>query len=151
MNNKNKAVDVLNSLIIINNDRIAGYETAINETKDEDLKSLFSQNIQTSLSCKSELLAEVNKLGGKPDEGTRADGKIYRAWMDFKSMVTGKDRNAILSSCEKGEDVAVNTYEKALKDDDLPSTLTSLVMAQYNKIKMNHDKVRNLRDAAVNA
>jgi len=146
-----QSVEVLNSLIIINNDRVAGYETAIEETKDADLKTLFRQFIQTSQACKSELVAEVNKVGGKPDEGTRADGKIYRAWMDFKSMVTGKDRKAILSSCEKGEDVAVNTYEKALKDEHLPPSLTSLVTAQYNKIKKDHDTVRNLRDTAVNA
>jgi uncharacterized protein (TIGR02284 family) len=150
MKNDN-AADVLNSLIIINNDRIAGYQTAIEETEDADLKTLFSQFIQTSQACRSELVAEVNRIGGKPNEGTRLDGKIYRSWMEFKSMVTGKDRKAILSSCEKGEDVALNAYEKALKDKDLPSSLTSVVTAQYNKIKMNHNEVRNMRDTAVNA
>jgi uncharacterized protein (TIGR02284 family) len=150
MNNDN-AVDVLNSLIVINNDRIAGYETAIEETEDADLKARFSQYIQTSQACKSELVAEVGKIGGKPEDGTRIDGKIYRSWMDFKSMVTGNDRKAILNSCEKGEDVALNTYQKALKDKDLPPTLNALVTNQYNKIKMNHNEVRDLRDAAVNA
>ena len=144
-----KSVDVLNSLITINNDRIAGYETAIDEVKDADLKSLFAQFIQNSRAFKSELMGEVDSLGGKPDEGTRADGKIYRAWMDFKAMLTGKDRKAILSSCEYGEDVAVNTYEKALKDKDLHDNQVSLVTSQYNKLKADHDKVRNLRDATV--
>jgi uncharacterized protein (TIGR02284 family) len=150
MNNDN-AVDILNSLIVINNDRIAGYETAIEETEDADLKARFREYIQTSQACKSELVAEVGKIGGKPDDGTRIDGKIYRSWMDFKSMVTGNDRKAILNSCEKGEDVALNTYQKALKDKDLPATLNALVTNQYNKIKMNHNEVRDLRDAAVNA
>ena len=151
MKNDN-AVDVLNSLIVINNDRIAGYETAIEETKDADLKALFSQYIQTSQACKAEtLVAEVNKLGGEPEEGTRIDGKIYRTWMDFKSMVTGKDRKAILSSCEKGEDVALSTYGKALKDKDLPSSLSSLITAQSKTIEKNHNEVRKMRDAAVEA
>jgi hypothetical protein len=97
------------------------------------------------------LVAEVDKIGGKPDEGTRIDGKIYRTWMDFKSMVTGKDRKAILGSCEKGEDVALNAYEKALKDKDLPSSLSSLITDQYNKIKTNHNEVRKMRDTAVTA
>jgi uncharacterized protein (TIGR02284 family) len=148
---KDKSVDVLNSLITINNDRIAGYETAIEEAEDQDLKSLFTRYIQDSRECLYELIAMVQKLGGKPDEGTRADGKIYRAWMDFKAMVTGKDRKTILSSCEKGEDVAVDAYEKALKDKDLSTNLTPIVTAQYNKIKMDHDEVRNLRDSAVKA
>ena len=145
---KDKSVDVLNSLITINNDRIAGYETALDEAKDEDLKVLFSEYKQNSEECKSELVAEVQKLGGEPEEGTRADGKIYRAWMDFKSMVTGKDRKAILSSCEYGEDVAVNSYEKALKSKELSAAFIPLVTAQYNRIKMDHDRVRHLRDAA---
>src|SRR5687768_803797 len=147
----NKSISVLNALITINNDRIQGYETAIGETEDQDLKTLFAQFIQTSKLCRNELSTEVTKLGGTPEDGTRVDGKIYRAWMDFKALVTGKDRKAILSSCEYGEDVAVNAYERALKDPDLASEYHSMVNNQYSKIKANHDTVRNLRDALVSA
>lgn len=146
-----KTVGVLNSLITINNDRIQGYETAIDETEDQDLKTLFAQFIQTSKMCKNELVSAVTKLGGTPDDGTRIDGKIYRAWMDFKALITGKDRKAILNSCEYGEDVAVNTYEKAMKDEDLASEYANIVSAQYAKIKADHDVVRNMRDALVDA
>ena len=149
--NNDKSISVLNSLITINNDRIQGYETAIDETEDQDLKTMFNQFIQTSRNCKNELISAVTKLGGKPDDGTRVDGKIYRAWMDFKAMVTGKDRKAILNSCEYGDDVAVNTYEKALKDPDLTTEYHSIVNLQYNKIKADHDKVRSMRDALVDA
>ncbi len=147
----NKSIDVLNSLIVINNDRIAGYETAMEETNDQDLKSQFAQFISTSQRCKDELIAAVTKQGGKPDDGTREDGKIYRAWMDFKAMVTGKDRKAILNSCEYGEDVAVRTYERAMKDTNLTSDHNSIVTAQYAKIKADHDKVKSMRDATVEA
>ena len=42
MTNNSETVEVLNDLIQINNDRVAGYEKAIKETKneDEDLKVL---------------------------------------------------------------------------------------------------------------
>ncbi|MDQ3016488.1 MAG: PA2169 family four-helix-bundle protein [Bacteroidota bacterium] len=146
-----KSIDVLNSLITINNDRIEGYKTAIEETEDQDLITMFNHCMETSQECKSELVAEVNGLGGEPEDGTRIDGKIYRAWMDFKSLLTGKDRKAILNSCEYGEDVAVHTYERAMKDADLSSAHNSIVSAQYAKIKADHDKVRNMRDAAVEA
>ena len=63
-------------------------------------------------------------------------------------MLTGKDRKAILSSCEYGEDVAVNTYEKALKDEDLSPAYSGIVSTQYAKIKADHDEVRSMRDAA---
>ncbi len=148
MNNDN-CIDALNSLVTINNDRIQGYETAIDETEDQDLKTSFAKFIHTSQECKSDLVNAVTKLGGTPDDGTRLDGKIYRAWMDFKAMVTGKDRKAILNSCEYGEDVAVNAYERAMKDEDLSVEHSTLVAAQYAKIKADHDTVRSMRDAEI--
>ncbi|MEP6796395.1 MAG: PA2169 family four-helix-bundle protein [Saprospiraceae bacterium] len=150
MKNDN-SIDVLNSLIVINNDRISGYKTAIEETKDQDLKTAFAQFIQTSKECKSALAKAITGLGGTPDDGTRVDGKIYRVWMDFKAMVTGKDSKAILNSCEYGEDVAVHTYEKALNDSDLSTEHKSMISDQHDQIKQDHDQVKSMRDAEVDA
>ena len=52
-------IKVLNSLVIINNDRIEGYKTASNETREIDLKTLFFDFIKTSEHCRKELIAEV--------------------------------------------------------------------------------------------
>ena len=112
-----KAIEVINSLITINNDRIEGYETASKETDEPDLKSLFAQFISTSQNCKQELVQEVNRLGGEEAEGTKASGKFFRVWMDVKSALTGKDHKAILNSCEYGEDQALDTYDEALEND----------------------------------
>ncbi|MFV5690363.1 DUF2383 domain-containing protein [Flavobacterium sp. ZT3R25] len=60
-----KSIDVLNTLIEINNDRIEGYKTALEETEESDLKALFSQLMKTSQNCKMELVSEVQKLGGR--------------------------------------------------------------------------------------
>ncbi|WP_293892745.1 PA2169 family four-helix-bundle protein [Flavobacterium sp.] len=148
-----KTTDVLNELITINNDRIEGYQTASDETEEQDLKALFSQFISTSLKCKSELVSEVSQLGGEIAEGTKTSGKFFRAWMDVKAALTGKNRKAILDSCEYGEDVAVDTYEKALKDDleELTSQQQSMLRAQYSAIKADHDKVKSMRDALLNS
>jgi hypothetical protein len=45
---KEKTIEVLNTLITINNDRIEGYETAAKETEKQDLKVLFAQFSSTS-------------------------------------------------------------------------------------------------------
>lgn len=146
--NTEKAIDVLNTLVQINNDRILGYETASQEAEETDLKLLFSHFTETSLKCKSELVAEVKRLGGKPTEGTTTSGKFFRVWMDIKASVTGKNRKSILDSCEFGEDAAVNTYEEALKNnnEDLTSEQQLMVKEQHQLIKADHDKVRELRD-----
>ena len=148
-----KTIDVLNKLITINNDRIEGYQTASDETEEHDLKTLFSGFIRNSQKCKTELEGEVNRLAGEVAEGTKTSGKFFRVWMDVKAALTGKDRKAILDSCEYGEDVAKGTYEKALKDDlaELSSEQQTMLRAQHSVINADHDKVKSMRDALVTA
>ena len=108
MTTNDKLVGVLNDLIQINNDRINGYEKAIEEIKDKDvdLQGIFSSMANDSRKYSAELSREVIRLGGNPDTGTTESGKLYRVWMDVKALFTGKDRQAILESCEFGEDAA---------------------------------------------
>ena len=152
MDNK-KTIEVLNTLITINNDRIEGYETAAKETEEQDLKTFFSELKQTSLHCNKELSGEVTKLGGTPTDGTRTTGKFFRVWMDVKAALTGKDRKAILNSCEYGEDVAKDTYKKALENDleNLNAAQQSMIKAQHTLLVADHDNVKSMLNAIVEA
>ena len=146
-----KTIEVLKTLITINNDRIEGYETAGEETEEQDLKTFFSELKQTSLHCNKELLSEVTKLGGTPTQGTKTTGKFFRVWMDVKAALTGKDRKAILNSCEYGEDVAKDTYKKTLENDseNLNAHQITMIKAQHTLLAADHDKVKIMRDALV--
>src|SRR3954465_2637568 len=90
--------DILNDLVKINNDRIAGYERAIGEVNplDIDLKAIFEGMIEESANYKVELTEQIIKNGGIVEEGTTSSGKIYRAWMDIKATITESDRLSIL-------------------------------------------------------
>jgi uncharacterized protein (TIGR02284 family) len=145
-----KTVDVLNRLVEINNDRIEGYETASDETNEQDLKALFARFAQNSHKCREELSVEIISLDGTPTDGTKNTGKLFRAWMDVKAALTGEDRHAILSSCEFGEDHALQTYRNVLKDDSehLSSSQISMINTQMALLKGDHDKVKAMRDAA---
>ncbi|MBL0052573.1 MAG: PA2169 family four-helix-bundle protein [Bacteroidetes bacterium] len=146
---KEKQIEVLNTLITINNDRIEGYETAAKETEEQDLKTLFAKFAATSKKCHQELAAEVAQLDGKVAEGTLISGKFFRVWMDVKAALTGKDRKAILNSCEYGEDEAVDTYTKALNFDaeHLSESQKAMIRAQKVMIKSQHDEVKHMRDS----
>lgn len=150
MNNE-KTVDVLNSLIEINNDRMEGYETASKETEENDLQVLFSRLINTSTKCKQELTNEVIRLGGVPIEGTRITGKFFRTWMDVKVALASDDRKAILNSCEYGEDAALNAYKEALENesDYLDEDQINMIEDQSELIEADHDEIKNLRDQLV--
>jgi uncharacterized protein (TIGR02284 family) len=145
-----ETIDILNDLVAINNDRIVGYEKAIDESQeaDEDLKTLFMSMIDESRKIRLELAAEVQALGGEYDRGTTASGKLYRAWMDVKAVFTGHDRHTVLANCERGEDAAQEAYKDALNDHKVPAYIRSLLEEQKQVLRASHNKVRALRDAA---
>jgi len=148
-----KTVEVLNTLITINNDRIEGYETASKETEEHDLKSLFARFISTSQKCKQELIAEVSKLGGTATEGTMTSGKFFRLWMEVKAAITSKDRKAILGSCEFGEDVAEQAYDKVLENElaHLSAEQYEMIDTQLSLLQSDQHHIKALHDALVDA
>lgn len=150
---KKETIEVLNSLITINNDRIEGYETAAKETDENYLKMLFGQFTTTSRKCKQELINEINNLGGKVTAGTLTSGKFFRVWMDVKAALTGKDHKTILNSCEFGEEVAVGTYEKVLKNElsHLSYRQQLIINGQHELIKADHDKIKSMQDTLAEA
>ena len=150
MENNKKVVTILNDLVEINNDRVVGYEKAIDELKpeDADLRTLFHRYIQESRQYASELRQEVSRLGGEPtQDGTTNSGKVYRVWMDLKAVVTGHDRKTVLANSEFGEDAAQKAYDMALNGDtELEMSLRELLVSQKAKLKVGHDEVKRLRD-----
>lgn len=147
-----KTIEAFNSLIVINNDRIEGYKTAEAEAEETDLKMLFSDLMQTSIQNRKDLVAEVIRLGGTPDEGTRITGKFFRVWMDVKAAFTGNDRKAILDSCEYGENVILETYKNVLIQDhkDTNSSEQQMLNRHYGLLKADYEKIKELRDAIKN-
>ena len=143
-----KNAEVLNDLIKINHDRIKGYEKAAAETKDTDadLRSLFNDMASESKGYVAELEGYVSASGKSPADDSTIYGDIYRAWMDVKATFTGKDRKAILASCEFGEDAAQRAYEKALKETDLTIETRQTIVSQQVKLKRSHDRIKRMRD-----
>jgi uncharacterized protein (TIGR02284 family) len=156
MNTNEKLTEVLNDLIRINNDRTTGYVNASDEAKsiDVDLQATFNKMADQSRKFASQLTGEVSRLGGDPATGTTNSGKIHRAWMDVKATFSGKDRHAILSSCEFGEDAAQKAYKAALASDaEISAETRQLITDQQSSLKTSHDLIKKYRDAqeAINA
>jgi len=138
----------LKELIIINNDRTEGYNKAAEQTKDSDLKPLFTRLAGESKKFSDELRKLIEYKDEAPDrDETTFSGKIYRAWMDVRKALSANDRRAILSSCEYGEDVALKTYDSVLKNEsELKPELLNLVKQQRDTLQKAHDEVKRLRD-----
>ncbi len=146
-----KLVDVLNGLIEINNDRIVGYEKAIDESKEgqADLVAIFNKYIDDSRGYASELKQQVIDLGGDAEtDGTTNSGKFYRVWMDVKAAFSGHTRHSILANCEFGEDAAQKAYKEALESDaEMSADVRQLIAEQKAELKEGHDTIKKYRDA----
>jgi uncharacterized protein (TIGR02284 family) len=143
-------IEALNDLIKINNDRVEGYQKAVESTDDTALKSVFEGYKDQSNGYVNELNDYIHLLGGLPTDGTTMSGKFYHAWMDVKSAFSKKDTYSVLSDCEHGEDVAKGAYRKALDDKELiweDEKVLTLLTNHMNGLKIAHDAIKALRDS----
>jgi uncharacterized protein (TIGR02284 family) len=141
----NDHISTLNNLIETCKDGEQGFRTAAGSLKDSQIKAKFQEYSRQRGDMARELQAEVRKLGGDPEKSGSMSASLHRGWIDIKSAITGKDDYAILAEAERGEDVAKDQYENALKAGLTGSALT-IVQAQAAKVRQAHDDVRNLRD-----
>ncbi|MET1077690.1 MAG: PA2169 family four-helix-bundle protein [Pseudomonas sp.] len=140
-------ISVLNDLIETSKDGEEGFRTCAEDVKRPELKSLFINRAQECASAAHELQQLVRSLGGDPETSSSVAGALHRRWVDLKSLVTGKDEEAILNECERGEDVALKAYRDAISKD-LPPSVRVVVEKQLQGVQRNHDQVKALRNTA---
>ena len=142
----NKAVvSVLNDLIETCKDGANGFRAAAEAVRHADAKALFTSRVPAIERAAAELQAEVRRLGGDPETTGSVAASVHRGWIGLKSAVTGKDDAAIVTECERGEQLAVKNYEDAL-EEDLPADVRAVVERQYRGAVQNLERVRALGD-----
>jgi uncharacterized protein (TIGR02284 family) len=142
-----KAISTLNDLIETLRDGQEGFKEAAENAKSPDLKSFFNQVSLDRAQMVGEFQQEVRSLGGDPENTGSTAGALHRTWMDVKGSLTGRDDKSILNECERGEDSAVSAYQDALKEQNVPANLRTLIERQFTHIKQTHDRVKQMRDA----
>ena len=144
---KDDVIDTLNDLIETCKDGEEGFRTCAEDIKRSDLKPFFQRAAQHCAEAARELQAQVQQLGGKPERKGSLSGSAHRRWVDIKAAIAGKDDKAVLAECERGEDVAKESYQKAL-NKDLPANIRAIVERQYQGVLEHHNQVRALEKAA---
>jgi uncharacterized protein (TIGR02284 family) len=141
-------ISTLNDLIETCKDGEQGFRTCAEDASNRNpqLKTLFATRQRECAEAARELQQLVRAYGGDPETRSSVTGTMHRAWVDIKSAITGKDDKAVLNECERGEDVAVKSYRKALENIDLPADVRAVVERQYQGVVRNHDQVKLLRD-----
>jgi uncharacterized protein (TIGR02284 family) len=139
-------ISTLNGLIETCKDGQNGFTAAAEGVERSDLKSLFYEFAQQRAHFAGELQSLVQGLGGDPENSGSTLAALHRGWINIKSAVTGKDEEAILNECERGEDSAKNNYKAAL-ETQLPANVAETIQTQYVSVQSAHDRVKALRDS----
>ncbi len=138
---------LLNELVETLKDGQKGYSDAMTDVKDANLKETFKKYAAQRAEYITEIEDQMFKLNLKPEEGSSVTGTIHRAWIDLKSALTSQDNVAVLNECERGEDYATKAYQTALKAEDLPSNLKSVIEKQYQGVQAAHSDIKSLRES----
>lgn len=149
MENKEKRIQALNDLILINNDRTAGYEKAAVQAGniDTDLQDICLRFAEESIHFSVQLTQTVVRLGGIPANGTTLSGKIYRLWRELKSAFATTDKSSLLYACEFGEEHVLEVYESVLSGDCTFSGETEdMIVRQQDALQVDHDLIKKYRE-----
>jgi uncharacterized protein (TIGR02284 family) len=143
-----KTVLILNGLIRVLKDSEKGFQTAADAVNKAELIELFARFGVQRAKFGEELKLRVKTLRGDPAKGEMAGGGLHRGWMELRATAASNEVHAILTECERGEDLAVAAYREALRSADLDKQSREILQRQYEAVQAAHDRVRQLRDGA---
>ena len=142
-----EVISTLNDLIETCRDGKEGFHTAAEGVRSAELRELFHGYAHQRASFVGELQDEVRRLGGEPEQTGSLVATLHRGWMGLRAALEGADDRAVVGECERGEDVALETYRAAL-GTDMPAGVRAMVERQFAEIKEAHNLIANLERRA---
>ena len=142
-----QVIEGIRTLIQVNNDRIRGYEAAMNESNEADLKSNFFRFIQSSRRIKSQLIHVLVKSGGSPVQENKLTG-FNGMLVKLKAAIRRRDRLSIFLYWENVEDLVAEMYERILKNEccDLSADHAGIIGSQLSVLEADRHKVKSFRE-----
>ena len=127
----------LNELLERTYDAEKGFKQAAEKVDNKTIKQFFMDRAKQRYDFGHKLKAEIKAFGQSPEKGGSAKGTLHRSWVDFKSLFSNNNEEAMLEEVNRGEKEAIETYNDILHDKDfvLPPSTESLLMKQRNAIR----------------
>lgn len=134
-----KAVQELNKLIECSKTGQEAYDIAIQNLKNPNIKSLFTDLGKQHLQFARELENQVKTLGGTPGQAPVAEGRYQNTtWKSAKSAAAIGNEKELIEKFEQGESEIEAQYDHVLHDVNLPAPVKDVVQKQ-------HENQRNVR------
>lgn len=125
-----EVIGVLNDLTETSKDGEGGFKECAENVERSYLKTLLKERVRECKTAATELQTIVQRLGGTPEDSASTTGSLHRRWTDLKATLTGNSEQAVLDECERGEDVANESYKEALENQALPPDIRAVVERQ---------------------
>ncbi len=109
-------LQIINSLLELNNDRITIYTLVKNEIVYPDLKIILADCIQKSLLFKEELLAEKKRIVSKVNYKTPPNQDFFNVWLEINECLSVHKRKKIRTLFTASENIFEKTYNNVLKE-----------------------------------
>jgi len=134
----------LNGLIETCKNGELGYAAAAADVRNTELESVFTEYSKQRGQFAKSLQAEVERLGGKPEQSGSVSGTVARGWMDLKSALSSGSALAIIASCESAELAAAAAFDWVV-NLDISGQTRVLVEKQCKAIKETHARLLRLK------
>jgi uncharacterized protein (TIGR02284 family) len=141
-----ETVAALNQLLEKNYDAEQGYKNALVDAKNPSLKSYFTRQAANRSQYVNELDKAIRDLNADPIEKGSTTGSLHRTWMDIKTAIVGKDDEAVLEECIRGDKAAVEEYKEVLNNQEYLHGAADVVRNQLNGILNTLDTIKKLED-----
>ena len=143
------AVTALNRLTAVAHDGVEGFRLAAERAEGPQLRALLSQLGADRRAVVTALQDAVRSLGDEPETAGTLAGTAHRALATGRAAVTGTSRDELREEVERGEDEAIEHFERELAEggDDLPLDVRTLIGMQLTQIRRSREGVRALRRA----
>lgn len=138
-----RAVKALSPLYRIIEAGEKGYAVAGANVSNRGLKVLFKSYAQQRANFKSEILAEIKRLGGDFEPRSSIRGIIHRGRIAIVAALTiGAEsrENGVLKEVLLGEKAALRTYAATLKKG-LPDETRAIVERQFEAVRQASERV----------
>ena len=147
-NNHKDLVNNLQELLEKNYDAEKGFTKAMEDAKNAELKQFLKRQAAQRGQFVNELDKEIRSLNETPKDSGSFTGTAHRAWIDVKTAFTGKDDEAVLEECLRGEKASVEEYKERLQKNNFPPQVQTVLNNQLSSIKNSVAKVKTLENIA---
>lgn len=141
---------VLQELIELGRQEEAGFRSCAGQARADDVRALLRRRAEECKAQTAELAAHVRRLGANPaPERLEPDGA--GPWTVVRATLASHGDLALLSECERLEDMVLDRYTQALARPLEPAVRDALETQrrenrrQHELVRAMHDRLRGLQ------